>query len=497
MNDFFTKFGNFHFLRWLGVLVVFISLIYIEEDFRGAHAWAATKAEWEAKGESFDRDKFIPPPVPEAQNLAALPLFIPGPMKDKEGNMYTGLPALSKAMRDDPPSNEIPTLGSWSKGELPDMPKITSAISANYAALFKDAKPPGLALAQFEAIYPFLGELRTASAARPLFRLELDYDAQPAYRRFMHPLVDLLRISKLLAVHAVLALHEKQGDLALADLKLNQELFNGARRDPALVSGYVDLGMRASGNVAIYDGLSEHLWSDAQLAGIEASLKPLDFLTDYQFVMRGELISTLSLIDDIREPAPRPDHDKATDDGDTLRMLFASGWFDDNKRKIATSVFRGLTEVDPKARRVYPEIAVNYQLRAEESANDWMATAPWNIFSLPMGPYATLPLQKFAEGQVSVDETRIACALERYRLAHGVYPATLAELAPAYLDEVPHDVMSGEPYRYRLNADGTFLLYSVGWNGKDDGGTIAFKAGDPKTIDYENGDWVWPTAKVR
>ena len=30
--------------------------------------------------------------------------------------------------------------------------------------------------------------------------------------------------------------------------------------------------------------------------------------------------------------------------------------------------------------------------------------------------------------------------------------------------------MDGQPLRYRRNADGTFLLYSIGENGKDDGG---------------------------
>jgi hypothetical protein len=39
---------------------------------------------------------------------------------------------------------------------------------------------------------------------------------------------------------------------------------------------------------------------------------------------------------------------------------------------------------------------------------------------------------------------------------------------------------------YRLEADGRFTLYSVGWNGLDDAGLVA--AG---SADGAQGDWVW------
>jgi hypothetical protein len=50
--------------------------------------------------------------------------------------------------------------------------------------------------------------------------------------------------------------------------------------------------------------------------------------------------------------------------------------------------------------------------------------------------------------------------------------------------------MNGEPYHYRLKPDGTFLLYSVGWNQKDDGGKVGRKDG---AVDHLEGDWPWPS----
>jgi hypothetical protein len=76
--------------------------------------------------------------------------------------------------------------------------------------------------------------------------------------------------------------------------------------------------------------------------------------------------------------------------------------------------------------------------------------------------------------------------LERYRLANGQFPETLEALAPRFISRAPNDVITGQPYKYRRTDDGQFILYSVGWNEKDDGGVPG------KTLfDLTQGDWVW------
>jgi len=95
-------------------------------------------------------------------------------------------------------------------------------------------------------------------------------------------------------------------------------------------------------------------------------------------------------------------------------------------------------------------------------------------------------LPKFTVAQAWVNEAIIACAIERYRLAHGALPATLDELHMAAL---PHDVVNGEPLRYRVAGDDNYVLYSVGWNGVDDGGKAVKKSNG--AIDLTRGDWVW------
>ena len=78
--------------------------------------------------------------------------------------------------------------------------------------------------------------------------------------------------------------------------------------------------------------------------------------------------------------------------------------------------------------------------------------------------------QTMARNQTLANEAFIACGLERYRLAHGQYPETLEALVPQFAEKLPHDIIGGQPLKYHRTADGQFVLYSVGWNEKDDGG---------------------------
>jgi hypothetical protein len=90
-----------------------------------------------------------------------------------------------------------------------------------------------------------------------------------------------------------------------------------------------------------------------------------------------------------------------------------------------------------------------------------------------------------------------AIALKRYQLKHGSYPASLSDLTPKFIPSVPRDPIDGKSLRYRLMPNGSFLLYSIGDNGRDDGGDGSFgrKSSDyPPSIWFEPDllDWVWP-----
>ena len=64
---------------------------------------------------------------------------------------------------------------------------------------------------------------------------------------------------------------------------------------------------------------------------------------------------------------------------------------------------------------------------------------------------------------------RVALSIERYRLAAGKIPDTLADLVPAYLDAVPKDPFDGNELRYKKLVVG-FVVYSISEDLNDDGG---------------------------
>ena len=52
----------------------------------------------------------------------------------------------------------------------------------------------------------------------------------------------------------------------------------------------------------------------------------------------------------------------------------------------------------------------------------------------------------------------------------------------------PMDPYSGKPYIHKMDEEGRYQLYGIGWNQKDDGGTVIENRNRP---DSEQGDLVW------
>jgi hypothetical protein len=111
--------------------------------------------------------------------------------------------------------------------------------------------------------------------------------------------------------------------------------------------------------------------------------------------------------------------------------------------------------------------------------------APFHYLAGILLPNTYRVIQVIARNQTALNQAMLVCALERYRRARGAYPGTLDALVPGFIQKLPRDLITGEPLKYRRMDDGKFLLYSVGWNAKDDGGL--------PDKDKEKGDWVWPT----
>lgn len=94
--------------------------------------------------------------------------------------------------------------------------------------------------------------------------------------------------------------------------------------------------------------------------------------------------------------------------------------------------------------------------------------------------HATLHLLRFAALR---DLARLALALGLHKSERGGYPDALEELAGYFPEGLPADPFTGKPFVYKRTDEG-FLIYSLGADGKDDGGKPAKTAAS-------FGDVVW------
>ncbi|MCW3100051.1 MAG: hypothetical protein JWL77_5669 [Chthonomonadaceae bacterium] len=102
-------------------------------------------------------------------------------------------------------------------------------------------------------------------------------------------------------------------------------------------------------------------------------------------------------------------------------------------------------------------------------------TDPINVIILPVFSYTYTRMQD-TNSETQNGLLLITLALRAFRLEHGHYPNTLTELAPGYLKRLPDDPFAAQgTFHYRLKGQ-SYVLYSVGPDGEDNGGTPIYDA---------------------
>jgi hypothetical protein len=357
-----------------------------------------------------------------------------------------------------------------------------------------------LALSKFD---PVIERLQQDSAL-PCARFPILYDTDDPAAILLPHLAALKRCSQVLQLRAIAELQNGQSDKALGDVKLMLYLTDSVRSEPFLISHLVRIAMLQIMLQPVYEGLAEHKWSDAQLVELDPELAKMDFLSDYDTGMRGEMV--LCQIGDIEYLRRHPEQIRnLSGEMDASSPVFAqiicrlipNGWFYQNELHSTRPMMElcfSLANVDKKI------VSPTATRRADAAIEaDTKRPTPYNFAERLFMPSLSAALRKFSWGQESVDLARAAIALERYRLGHGDYPESLDPLAPQFIDRVPHDIIGGrplqgsgpasQPLHYRRTADGQFALYSVGWNETDDGGVVGLNKDGG--VDINQGDWVW------
>jgi hypothetical protein len=494
------------FLFGLVCCVTLVALFYAEENWRGKHAWKKFKQEWETKGERFDLASLVPPAVPDDQNFALTPIVASSYLfiLDRNGhriqppntNVINRL-GMSVCLNYEQTTNGI---GDWQKSTVSDL-KIwqqyyrTLAATTNVFSVAPQPQSPAadvlLALSKYDSA---IQELRRASQL-PASRFPLNYDTDNPNAILLPHLTALRRCSQMLQLRAIAELQNNQSDKALADIGLILRLTDSVHTEPILISHLVRIAMGKIALQPVWEGLAEHRWSDGQLASLDSELAKLNFVADYGIAMRGEQACGVGLIDYLRRERKSNICNLFTEDDLGVPRLYPAGWYYQSQVRYCRFFTRWYLLLADVERGVFPPASVRNANAALDT--ELKQANPYRRLEIMLLPSLGNAAKKFAGGQESVDQARVAIALERYHLAHGEYPESLAALTPQFIAKLPHDVINGQPLHYRRDppspgsdaANKRFVLYSVGWNETDDGGVVAFTMGG--SVDINAGDWVW------
>jgi len=506
------------FLRWmfcwrnfkralfaLACFATLIALFYAEEDWRGRHAWNQFKQKWEARGEHLEFSGVVPPPVPADKNFAMTPIVFTsyGYLLNRQGEIIPYNTNFDQRMDISvaPDYEKFPAggMGNWQEQRFANLAAWQSyyrqlATKTNVFPVPKQAGSPAgdvlMALSQYDDV---MEALRKASQL-PDSRFPLNYDTTCPATILLPHLAPLKKCGQVLELRSLAELQDNEPEKAMEDVLLALELSGKVRSEPFLISHLVRIAMVQGTQQPIWEGLARHNWSDTQLARLDAALARLDFLADYRLSIRGELGLKCGNFKFMRNHRNQLFDMIGSMDQESSSLIWGElipgGWFYQNQLRCARIMLEHYLPVaDPGEDTFSPAVARHAEGLVETETK---AITPYNVMERLMVPALSNAARKFAHAQSSVDLARVAIALERYRLAHGEYPETLDSVTPKFITKLPHDVIGGKSLHYRRTGDGLFVLYSVGWNETDDGGTVVDAPNSkPPRVDINEGDWVW------
>jgi len=495
--------------RWvlvgIALLVTLVAVLVTEENWRGKRAWANYQRAAVARGERFDWSAFGATNVPDDQNFLKAPIFTavmaaePSELdQNRKPNATNTVDRLRMSSSRSDNSYPEGTGGDWSQARLTNL-KVWQdyyrSRTTNTTPEFPIAPEPQspaadvlLALSRYDSA---IEELREASH-RPFsaFGQHGLHSSPEAMSRILAYLSELKGCTQVLSLRAIAELADNQTAKALDDVKLLLRLHDSLRQEPLLIEHLVGLAIAHITLQPIYEGLAQHRWNDTQLAELQNTLAAKDFLADHRHAMKGERTFAIQSIEARR--ITREQKEVVVDGGTnkvvTISFRFMpSAYFYQTELAIAQLCDQFVLPLVDVTNRVVSPTA---ERESAAAVRDWAKHSwPYRVEAGMMFPAISKSVMKSATLQAEVDLATVACGLERYRLAHGAYPDRLEALAPQFVGKLPHDVIGGQPLHYRTTDAGKFVLYSIGWDEKDDGGATAqTKSG---RNDLTRGDLVW------
>ena len=287
-------------------------------------------------------------------------------------------------------------------------------------------------------------------------------DFSKGFATLLPHLSDLRTGAKLLKLEAILHAENTEPQSAARSLTSTFGLARSLSKEPILISQLVRVACQALAVSALEHVINRTEFTDEQLVNLCQTLVSAEDLSAMFHAFVGEQCAGGEIF---KMPA---DQILQVANGKSSPLAVVA---------IALYKFAGLADMDAI---MYVDLMNDYtkamqlpphQRQEAASAVDTKFGKTSRIHVLlhvimpALSRVTTIDIRTIAQ----LHTAQVGLAIQRYRLATGKLPDTLAELMPTYLDAVPKDPFDGKDLRYK-KLDTGFVVYSIGEDGSDDGG---------------------------
>ncbi|MBS0660202.1 MAG: hypothetical protein JSR82_18430 [Verrucomicrobia bacterium] len=455
------------------ILVTAAALLFSVGRWWARRHWLAEKARMLASGEISTLAAAIPPPLPEADNFAAIPRLRAqwveiekerGPLEIFPDAAFDPIPELNLTRSS---KNGV----GYRMAVYPEAPDLAEALrDVRHLDPLPGEAPAATILRTLEPLQEILGDLADG-LRRPGCRFPVQYArsyfaVQPSSAFFR-------RLGQLFGLRAAARLELGQIDAAAEDVAAMLRLGRHFRQDPGLLRLGIGAAVTTDGTRMVWLGLSRNLWRAEHLQSFSRILDGTDYFADFARAARLEFVVAADLWEQALEEGTRfRDLRNLASVVSDRTVRFAVG--DAMYYAGLTAFARASADLQKSLPATRP---TQFQPAAFEAAMGEIErrSARWDgtLISLSLPKYER-SLQRYLMAQAKVELCQSALQLEALRLVDGRYPAQ----PPAGM---PNDFMSGRPRVYEASADGQrFRLRGTPWR----------REGDPELPAKDN-PWEW------
>ena len=372
---------------------------------------------------------------------------------------------------------------------------------------------------------------------RPKLDFQLDYNKGAGLQ--LPQLAPLKHAALKLNEAAISDLHNGDTGVAATNILTMLGLVQRNAAEGLLISHLVRIAMTAIAVTPTWELLQATNVTDAQLAAVQQGWEQMDFLSDATNVFVLERAWGINEIEKFR--ASHEEFQKMLSEMSSISFISGSGgssssgwgssgswppdWDGITERPrdaMGEVMWRSSWSYSDELRTLKGDSIILETLRTMQTNQSQFYKADYDTMTAHLsslditnageaffralnihdmnGVFGDFGLSSAVLKTLRIETTRrvvvTAIALKRFQLKHGKLPETLDELVPEFLSSVPIDLYDGKPLRYHPNANGTYLLYSTGEDGKDDGGDPTLSAGVTSSSFYWQDnhvrDFVWP-----